>query len=164
MELKIKVYSQPRIEFGAEGINGHKSTEQEREHVIEEFKRRNMDKFECAIADNIDLNTCQDLLRAAFDMWKIDYKTIELVHFTHKFEDLTLDFELVIKFEATEELKLYYERLLDYVHDWMYCEGAHIWLVSGWFGENNVECFHTIYADESNTDVSVEWNGIKQVI
>lgn len=161
MELKIKVHSKPRIEFGAEGINGHKSPEEEREYVIEEFKRRNMDKFECAIDDNVDLNTCQDLLRAAFDMWKIDYKTIELVHFTHKFEDLTLDFELVIKFEATEELKLYYERLLDYVHDWMYCEGAHIWLVSGWFGENDVEAFHTIYADESNTDVSVEWRGIK---
>lgn len=120
-----------------------------------------MDKFECAIADNVDLNTCQDLLRAAFDSWKIDYKTIELVQFTHKFEDLTLDFELVIKFEAKEELTIHHERLLDYVHDWMYCEGAHIWLVSGWFGENDVECFHTIYADEINTDVSVEWTGIK---
>ena len=109
MELKIKVHSKPRIEFGAEGVNGHKSTEEEREYVIEEFKRRNMDKFECAIADNIDLNTCQDLLRAAFDMWKIDYKTIELVQFTHKFEDLTLDFEITIKFEALEELIMYDE-------------------------------------------------------
>lgn len=109
MELKIKVHSKPRIEFGAEGVNGHKSTKEEREYVIEEFKRRNMDKFECAIADNIDLNTCQDLLRAAFDLWKIDYKTIELVQFTHKFEDLTLDFEITIKFEAQEELKLHYE-------------------------------------------------------
>ena len=161
MELKIRVHSKPRIEFGAEGINGHKSTKEEREYVIEEFKRRNMDKFECAIADNVDLNTCQDLLRAAFDMRKIDYKTIELVQFTHNFEDLTLDFELTMKFEANEELTMYDERLMEYIHDWMYCEGAHIWLLSGWFGENDMECHYTIYADESNTDISVEWTGIK---
>lgn len=161
MELKIRVHSKPRIEFGAEGINGHKSTKEEREYVIEEFKRRNVDKFECAIADNVDLNTCQDLLRAAFDLWKIDYKTIELVQFTHKFEYLTLDFELAINFEALEELTMYDEGLIEYIHDWIYCEGAYIWLVSGWFGENDVEAFHTIYADKSNTDVSVEWSGIK---
>lgn len=157
MELKIKVHSKPRIEFGAEGVNGYKSTAEEREYVIEEFKRRNMDKFECAIGDNVYLGTCQDLLRAAFDMWKIDYKTIELVHFTHKFENLTLDFELTIKFEALEELTMYDERLLEYIHDWIYCEGSYIWLVSRWFGENDVECFHTIYADETNTDVHVDW-------
>lgn len=27
----------------------------------------------------------------------------------------------------------------------------------GWFGENDVECHYTIYTDESNTYVSVEW-------
>lgn len=161
MELKINVHCKPRIEFGAGGVNGHVCTEKEREYYTEEFKRRNINKFECALADNMDLNICQDLLRVAFDMWKIDHKTIELVQFTHKFEDLTLDFEIIIKFEALEELTMYDERLLEYIHDWMYCEGAHIWLVSGWFGENDVECFHTIYADESNTDVSVEWTGIK---
>ena len=36
MELKIKVHSKPRIEFGAEGVNGHKSTKEEREYVIED--------------------------------------------------------------------------------------------------------------------------------
>ena len=158
MELKIKVHCKPRIEFGVGGVNGHVCTEKEREYYTEEFKRRNIDKFECAIADNMDLNTCQDLLRAAFDMWNIDYKTIELVQFTHKFENLTLDWELVIKFEAIGELTLYEERLSEYIHDWIYCEGAHIWLVNGWFGENDVECQYTIYTDENNTDVSVEWN------
>lgn len=161
MELKIIVHSKPRIEFEARDVNGHVSVEKERERVIEEFKRRNMDMFECAISDNVNLGTCQDLLRAAFDIWKIDYKTIELVEFKHKFEDLTLDFEIVMKFEARDKLTIHHERLLDYVHDWIYCEGAHIWLFSGWFGENNIEVFHTIYADESNTDVSVGWNGIK---
>lgn len=161
MELKIRVHCKPRIEFGAEGVNGHSSTKEEREYVIEEFKRRNMDKFECAIADNIDLTTCQYLLIQAFGGGNIDYKTIELVQFTHNFEDLTLDFELTMKFEANEELTMYDERLMEYIHDWMYCEGAHIWLLSGWFGENDMECHYTIYADESNTDISVEWTGIK---
>lgn len=158
MELKIRVHCKPRIEFGCGGVNGHVCTEKEREYYTEEFKRRNIDKFECAIADNVDLNTCQDLLRATFDMWKLDYKTIELVHFMDKFENLALDWELVIKFEATDDLTLYEDRLSEYIHDWIYCEGAHIWLVNGWFGENNVECHYTIYTDESNTDVSIEWN------
>lgn len=104
------------------------------------------------------------MLVQAFGNDTVDLDNVELLQFTHKFEDLTVDWELTIKFEALCELTLHEDRFLDYVHDWMYCEGAHIWLVSGWFGENNAECFHTIYADESNTDVSVEWNGIKQVI
>ena len=158
MELKIRVHCKPRIEFRVGGVNGHVCTEKEREYYTEEFKRRNIDKFECAIADNMDLNTCQDLLRAAFDMWNIDYKTIELVQFTHKFEDLTLEWELVIKFEAVGELTLNEDRLSEYIHDWIYCEGAHIWLVNGWFGENNIECHYTIFIDENNTDVSIEWN------
>ena len=90
-------------------------------------------------------------------MWKIDYKTIELVHFTHKFENLTLDWELVIKFEAIDELVFNEDRLSEYIHDWIYCEGAHIWLVGGWFRENDVECHYTIDTDENNTDVSIEW-------
>ena len=158
MELKIRVHCKPRIEFGCGGVNGHVCTEKEREYYTEEFKRRNIDKFECAIADNVDLNTCQDLLRATFDMWKLDYKTIELVHFTYKFENLALDWELVIKFEAVGELTLNEDRLSEYIHDWIYCEGAHIWLVNGWFGENNIECHYTIFIDENNTDVSIEWN------
>lgn len=161
MELKIKVHCRPRIEYEARNVNGHESTAKERECMIEEFKRRNAGKFECVIADNVDLATCQYLLIQAFGSGGVDWSNVELVHFTHKFEDLMLDFELVMKFEALEELTMYDERLLEYIHDWMYCEGAYIWLVSGWFGENDVECFHTIYADESNTDVSVEWTGIK---
>lgn len=106
----------------------------------------------------MDLKTCQYLLIQAFGSGSIDWVNAELVHFTHKFENLTLDWELVIKFEATGELTLYEERLSEYIHDWIYCEGAHIWLVNGWFGENDVECHYTIYTDESNTDVSVEWN------
>lgn len=158
MELKIKVNCKPRIEFGCGGVNGHVLTEKEREYYTEEFKRRNIDKFECAIADNVDLKTCQYLLIQAFGSGSIDWVNAELVHFTHKFENLTLDWELVIKFEATGELTLYEERLSEYIHDWIYCEGAHIWLVSGWFGENDVECHYTIYTDENNTDVSIEWN------
>ena len=34
MELKIKVHSTPRIEFGAEGVSGHKSTKEERENTL----------------------------------------------------------------------------------------------------------------------------------
>lgn len=158
MELKINVHCKPRIEFGVGGVNGHVCTEKEREYYTEEFKRRNINKFECALADNMDLNTCQDLLRAGFDMQNINYKTIELVQFTHKFENLTLDWELVIKFEAVGELTLNEDRLSEYIHDWIYCEGAHVWLVNGWFGENDVECHYAIYTDENNTDVSVEWN------
>ena len=39
MELKIKVHCKPRIEFGCGGVNGHKSTKEERERVIEEFNK-----------------------------------------------------------------------------------------------------------------------------
>ncbi len=158
MELKIKVHCKPRIEFGVGGINGHVCTEKEREHYTKEFKRRNIDKFECAIADNINLKTCQYLLIQAFSSGSIDWVNAELVEFTHKFKDLTLDWELVIKFDAVGELTLYEDRLSEYIHDWIYCEGAHIWLVNGWFGENNIGCHYTIFTDENNTDVSIEWN------
>lgn len=161
MELKIKVHSKPRIEFGVGGVNGHVCTEKERNYYTKEFKRRNMDKFECAIADNIDLTTCQYLLIQAFGGGNIDWNNIELVHFTHKFENLTLDWELGVKFEAVDDLVFNKDRLSEYIYDWIYCEGAHIWLVNGWFGENDVECHYTIYTDESNTDVSVEWTGIE---
>lgn len=157
MELKIKVHSKPRIEYEARNVNGHESTAKERECMIEEFKRRNADKFECVIADNVDLATCQYLLIQAFGSGGVDWSNVELVQFTHKFENLTLDFEIVLKFEGLKELTLHEERLQDYIYDWMYCEGAHIWLVDGWFGQNNVECYHFIYADESNTDISIEW-------
>lgn len=139
MELKIKVHCKPKIEFGVGGVNGHVCTEKECEYYTEEFKRRNIDKFECALADNINLKTCQYLLIQAFGSGSIDWVNAELVQFTHKFEDLTLDWELVIKFEAVGELTLNEDRLSEYIHDWIYCEGAHVWLVNGWFGENNVE-------------------------
>lgn len=157
MELKIKVHCKPRIEFDVGGVNGHVVTKNERDYYIKEFEKRNIDKFECDITDYVDLNTCKDLLVQAFGNDTVDLDNVELLQFTHKFEDLTVDWELTIKFEALCELTLHEDRFLDYIHDWIYSEGAHIWLVNGWFGENDIECYYTIYTDESNTDVSIEW-------
>lgn len=160
MELKIRVQSKPDIVVGAEGINGHLSTKEERDYCITEFKKRNMNHFVCAIGDNVDIERCYDLVKQGFDIRQIDYDSIELVDFKHSWDGSELDFTVVIglkeKDDNGEDLQFNEEQLHDYVHDWMYFEGAHIWLIDPWWGVGDVECYYTVETNLKNTAVTIE--------